>query len=98
LSAKPAADDWLGRWRERLASEAADPTVVAARMRRANPAVIPRNHRVEAVLEAAVKGDLDPLEDLLQVLASPWEDLPDSVPFRRPPEPHEVVRQTFCGT
>lgn len=66
-------------------------------MRRENPSVIPRNHRVEAVLEAAVSGDLDPLEDLLRVLISPWEDQPDSLPYRCPPEPHEVVNQTFCG-
>jgi uncharacterized protein YdiU (UPF0061 family) len=67
-------------------------------MRRANPAVIPRNHRVEAAIEAAIGGDLDPFEDLLQVLASPWDEGPDSLPYRCPPEPHEVVRQTFCGT
>ena len=33
-----------------------------------------------------------------EVLASPWEERPDSLPYRCPPEPHEVVRQTFCGT
>jgi len=93
-----AADDWLHRWRARLAIEAAEPAAAAAKMRRENPAVIPRNHRVEATLEAAVSGDLDPLEDLLQVLALPWEDWPKSSPYRRPPEPHEVVHQTFCGT
>jgi len=91
-------DAWLGRWRERLAREATEPATRAAAMRRENPAVIPRNHRVEAVLEAAVSGDLDPLDDLLQVLASPWDDHPDNLEYRHPPEPHEVVHQTFCGT
>ncbi len=67
-------------------------------MRRANPAVIPRNHRVEAALEAAVTGNLDPLEELSRILASPWEGRPESLPYRCPPEPHEVVHQTFCGT
>jgi uncharacterized protein YdiU (UPF0061 family) len=89
---------WLRRWRARLAREAANPAARAARMRRANPAVIPRNHRVEAALAAAVSGDLDPLEGLLQVLASPWEDSSDSLAYRSPPESHEIVHQTFCGT
>ncbi len=91
-------NDWLHRWRARLARETVERAARAAEMRRANPAVIPRNHHVEAVLEAAVSGDLDPLEDLLQVLALPWEEHPNSLPYRSPPEPHEVVHQTFCGT
>ena len=67
-------------------------------MRRANPAVIARNHRVEAALDAAVAGDLDPLDALLQALADPWNERPEADDYTRPPEPHEVVRQTFCGT
>jgi uncharacterized protein YdiU (UPF0061 family) len=98
LDASPAADDWLARWRARLAAEDTEPTARATAMRRANPAVIPRNHRVEAALNAAVSGDLGPFEDLLRVLASPWADDPIKLPYRRPPQPHEVVEQTFCGT
>jgi len=93
-----AGHEWLRRWRERLAGESNAPAARATGMRRENPAVIPRNHRVEAVLEAAVEGDLDPFEDLLQVLALPWEDHSEGSPYRQPPEPHEVVHQTFCGT
>jgi len=98
LGGSAAGNDWLGRWRARLAREAVKPATRATRMRRANPAVIPRNHRVEAALEAAVTGNLDPLDDLSRILASPWEERPDSLPYRCPPEPHEVVHQTFCGT
>ena len=98
LGDSQAAEAWLGRWRARLEREAAESATRAAGMRRANPAVIPRNHRVEAAIEAAIGGDLDPLDDLLQVLTSPWEEGPDSLPYRCPPEPHEVVCQTFCGT
>jgi len=98
LGDSAVGNDWLGRWRSRLAREPAKSATQATRMRQANPAVIPRNHRVEAALEAAVTGDLDPLEDLLMVLASPWEEHPRSLPYRLPPEPHEVVDQTFCGT
>ena len=98
LGDSAVGNDWLGRWRSRLAREPAKSATQATRMRQANPAVIPRNHRVEAALVAAVTGDLDPLEDLLMVLASPWEEHPRSLPYRLPPEPHEVVDQTFCGT
>jgi len=98
LGESPAGDDWLLRWRERLAREAREPAQRAAAMRRENPAVIPRNHRVETALGAAVEGDLDPLESLLQALAFPWEERFESLPYRQPPEPHEVVQQTFCGT
>jgi uncharacterized protein YdiU (UPF0061 family) len=91
-------DDWLARWRGRLDSESASPEKRLAVMRRANPAVIPRNHRVEQALNAAVGGDLAPLEALLRVLAGPWEEIPGAADYRRPPEPHEVVRRTFCGT
>ncbi len=98
LGDSSAGEDWLGRWRTRLACETSTSSARAAAMRRANPAVIPRNHRVEAALDAAVAGDLEPFETLLRVLATPWEDDPEGVPYNRPPAPHEVVRQTFCGT
>ncbi len=91
-------DAWLARWRARLARESSNSTSRAAAMSRANPAVIPRNHRVEAALDAAVAGDLEPFNALLRTLTDPWTERPEADPFTRPPEPHEVVRQTFCGT
>ncbi len=98
LGDSAACNEWLGRWRARLARETVEPVARATEMRRANPAVIPRNHRVEEALEAAVSGDLTPLEDLSRILASPWEEHPRNLSYRYPPEPHEVVHQTFCGT
>jgi uncharacterized protein YdiU (UPF0061 family) len=91
-------DAWRPSWQARLERERVDPQARVIAMRRTNPAVIPRNHRVEAALEAAVEGDLNPLEALLLALADPWQERPGSDDYRRPPEPHEVVRQTFCGT
>ncbi|MBK5966154.1 hypothetical protein CCR95_19230 [Thiocystis minor] len=102
VRARPGAvalpDVWLRRWRARLAREEVSPVARAARMRNVNPAVIPRNHRVEEALDAAVEGDLEPLEALLDVLASPWDERPEMASYTRPPAPHEVVQQTFCGT
>jgi uncharacterized protein YdiU (UPF0061 family) len=93
-----AAKEWLRRWRVRWEQEPMEADLRASRMRRTNPAVIPRNHRVEAALAAALEQDLGPLDQLLRVLASPWDDQAESFPYRSPPEPHEVVHQTFCGT
>ncbi|AFL72750.1 protein adenylyltransferase SelO [Thiocystis violascens] len=91
-------ETWIPRWRARLAREEASTDARAQRMRCANPAVIPRNHRVEEALDAAVEDDLGPLEALLDALAKPWDERPERGIYTRPPEPHEIVHQTFCGT
>jgi len=97
--ADPAGfDDWAERWRRRLAAEATDPATRVATMRRANPAFVARNHRVEAALVAAEEGDLAPFERLLAVLAKPFDDQPDAAEFAAPPRPGEEVEATFCGT
>ena len=64
-----------------------------------NPAFIPRNHRVEAVIRAAVDaGDFAPFHELVTVLSNPFEDQPAFAHYADPPEGHERVLQTFCGT
>jgi uncharacterized protein YdiU (UPF0061 family) len=67
-------------------------------MRRANPAFIPRNHRVEQVILAAMQGDFSPFDRLVQVLARPFDDQPEHADLAEPPALHERVRATFCGT
>lgn len=95
----PAAfDPWATRWRERLAAESADDGERRAAMRAVNPAYIPRNHRVQQAIDAAGEQDLQPLEDLLQVLAAPFDDHPELAAYAEPPRPEEEIRQTFCGT
>ncbi len=89
-----AFDGWATAWRERLKDEP-DPDAL---MRRTNPAVIPRNHRIEQMIEAAVAGDDAPFHRLNAVLAAPFEDNPDAEDLRRPPTSSEVVPATFCGT
>ncbi|WP_300550464.1 protein adenylyltransferase SelO [Roseovarius sp.] len=91
----PAAfDDWETQWRARLTAEQ-DPKGIMAI---ANPAFIPRNHRIEQMIEAAVSGDFAPFERLLTVLANPYQDQPEASDLARPPHPSEVVQQTYCGT
>jgi len=94
-----AYDGWAARWRERLAQEPQDPAERRAAMRAVNPAFIPRNHRVEAMIQAAVqRDDFAPFEELLRVLSRPYEDQPEFARYAAPPEAHERVRATFCGT
>lgn len=90
---------WAGAWRRRLDEDTGTPQERAAAMRRANPAFIPRNHRIEeAIAAAVVRGDLGPFERLVEVLARPYDDQPEHAELATPPEPEERVRATFCGT
>ncbi|MBK7584499.1 MAG: YdiU family protein [Myxococcales bacterium] len=100
LFAEPAAfRSWAETWRARLSRESGDPTARAASMRLANPAFIPRNHQIQAVIDAAVgSADLRPFEQLIDVLARPYDDQPEHAHLAEPPLPEERVRQTFCGT
>ncbi len=91
---REAFDAWAEGWHARLAREA-DPKSVMAM---ANPAFIPRNHRVEQMIQSAVKGDYAPFHRLNKVLANPYVDQPDAAGLMRPPTESEVVRATFCGT
>jgi serine/tyrosine/threonine adenylyltransferase len=100
LFTDPAAfDSWASRWRWRLGEEAAEPASIGDAMRAVNPAYIPRNHLVEAALNAAIeRDDFEPFERLLSVLARPFEERPGLELYATPPKPDERVTQTFCGT
>jgi protein adenylyltransferase len=103
-----APDAWLARWRSRCASEdgtaahgSAMTAVERARaMRRVNPRVIPRNHRVEEALAAASdEGDLAPFERLLDALGRPYDDAGELTPYVEPaPAAVTANYRTFCGT
>ncbi len=97
---EPAAfDEWAGRWRARLALEPQSAAERQAAMLAVNPMFIPRNHRVEAVIQAAVNDDdYAPFEELVKVLAKPFEDQPEYAAYADPPLPDQRVLQTFCGT
>jgi uncharacterized protein YdiU (UPF0061 family) len=93
-----AFDAWAVQWRERLTAQTLPEPERQARMRAANPAYIPRNHRVQEAIDAANQGDLTPLDDLLEVVSTPFDEHLALADYRRPPAPHEVVERTFCGT
>jgi len=97
---EPAAfDEWVVRWRARIAAEGRSEAERRAAMRAVNPRFTPRNHRVEQALAAAIDDDdLKPIQTLLGVVTRPFDDDPDNDALAKPPEPHEVVQATFCGT
>ena len=100
LFADPGAyDGWAAEWRRRLEEEPAEGQARAAAMRRVNPAFIPRNHLVEAALDAASRRqDFQPFEELLGVILRPFEERPGLERYAMPARPEECVLQTFCGT
>ena len=100
LFAEPSAyDEWAARWRRRLAQEPTDAATRRAAMLAVNPLYIPRNHRVEAVIRAAVdEDDFAPFHELVAVLSNPFEAQPAFAHYADPPAEHEQVHRTFCGT
>lgn len=95
----PAFTAWRMRWKERLNRQADGIDAAVRRMRAASPAVIPRNHRMEEAIAAAVGfGDLDPAHRLLEVLVAPYDARLDDSDYRQPPPPDQRIYQTFCGT
>lgn len=94
-----ALESWLGRWEARLAEEGRDAEDVAEALRRVNPAYVPRNHKVEEALEAAVaRGDFAPFHELNEVCARPYDDQPGREAYAVPAPPEAPPYRTFCGT
>ncbi|RLL40569.1 YdiU family protein [Oceanobacillus piezotolerans] len=99
LLEKEAFKQWHKEWKERLERQQENEKESRQLMRNSNPAVIPRNHRVEEALEAAVaKGDYSVMEGLLKVLSNPYAYSPEQEEYAKPPEPSDCLYQTFCGT
>jgi len=96
----PAAfHTWAETWRARLRCESATPQERASAMRLVNPAFIPRNHRIEEAIQAAVlRGDFQPFETLTRLLEHPYLEQPELAYLATPPLPSERVEATFCGT
>jgi uncharacterized protein YdiU (UPF0061 family) len=98
LSGTEEFTQWNEQWQARLGRQQESKVSSAQLMQHSNPAVIPRNHRVEEALEAAVQGDNSVMERLLDVLSSPYAHSPEQDDYATLPPQSLRPYQTFCGT
>ena len=98
---QPSSADaaWHRDWKARLARQDRSDADVRQLMQRHNPAVIPRNHKVEEALDAAVaNGDFSVLHRLLDALANPFVEGPEKAGYCEAAPPGSEGYRTFCGT
>ena len=90
---------WYNKWTERLSRQDKSKDEVIKIMKSVNPSVIPRNHRVEEAIEAAVKeNDYNVMMKLLKVLSNPFEYSEAQEEYTTLPKPTNIPYRTFCGT
>ncbi|MEH7502011.1 YdiU family protein [Neobacillus drentensis] len=95
----PEFNQWYEKWHARLGRQQESKDSSHQLMRNSNPAIIPRNHRVEDALEAAVKqGDYSVMKRLLEVLSSPYAHAPEQADYSTLPLQSTQPYRTFCGT
>lgn len=99
IFSSPDFKQWHAKWQARIERQPDGVTGARRQMNAMNPAVIPRNHRVEQALAAAVdRADYSVLHALLNVLSRPYQDPTDPVGYHLPAPPSDQPYQTFCGT
>ena len=90
-------ENWKKRWQERLKINNNTPEKYLKLMRSVNPLVIPRNHKVEEVLNEANNGNIEPFNQFLEVLNKPYLEQKNIINYQIPLSSNEKY-QTFCGT
>jgi len=91
--------NWLKEWKELIKDQNLAKKEIALSIENSNPVFIPRNHLIERAIEAAVENnDFSEMKTLLTILSKPYEEQSKYGEYMKPPKPHEVVHQTFCGT
>ncbi|MEC5425483.1 YdiU family protein [Virgibacillus sp. C22-A2] len=99
LFGTPEFIEWQERWRARLGRQEESKDASHQLMQSSNPTVIPRNHRVEEALEAAVeREDYSVMERLLEVLSNPYDHTTGQAEYAVPPAESTVPYRTYCGT
>ena len=98
VASVPGLEEWVARWRERLALDGEELDMVAQSMDQVNPLYIPRNHLVEAALEEAAEGDLTSFEKLRDVLSHPYDERAEWCSYSKSAPPDFGPYKTFCGT
>jgi len=91
--------NWHQQWQTRLTQNKKPIELSLNLMHTTNPLIIPRNHKVEEALDAAIiNNDFVPMNNLLEVLKKPYDNQSAIAAYQSPPEPSEHAYQTFCGT
>ncbi|SDZ03973.1 YdiU family protein [Thermoactinomyces sp. DSM 45892] len=95
---KPEWDQWTQKWQKRLEREQVSRSDSKQLMKSCNPAIIPRNHRVEEALESAMRGDLSVMNQLLGALSDPYAYTSRQATYCSLPDLNSHPYRTFCGT
>ncbi|MDZ3831659.1 MAG: hypothetical protein U0S50_07565 [Sphingopyxis sp.] len=98
LPAPDAIAPWIAGWWQRIEQGAGNLLDLADAMEHVNPLYIPRNHLVEAALDAAEAGDLAPWHELLEVVRRPFDARPGLDRFAELRPIDAAPYTTFCGT
>ena len=91
-------DNWYKVWQERLSRQSQSKESIEQLMKNSNPAVIPRNHRVEEALKAANEGDYNTMMNLLDAISRPYDHSDDQEKYSELPKPSSCPYKTYCGT
>jgi uncharacterized protein YdiU (UPF0061 family) len=68
-------------------------------MNNINPLYVPRNHNVEAALQAATEqNNMEPFKKLFSILQSPHKENDDLREYSTPLSEEDSSYKTFCGT
>jgi uncharacterized protein YdiU (UPF0061 family) len=90
--------EFEAKWKARIQNQPESAANIRQQMDSVNPLFIPRNHQVERAIQAAFSGDFGVFHELNQVLRNPFQAQPELSHYAEPPQPHERVTRTFCGT
>ena len=90
--------NWNKKWQQRLDLQNKSDEQVLDLMKNSNPAVIPRNHRVEEALSAGKNGDFSVMRDLLKAISNPYEYSEFQKEYSKLPTPSQCIYKTYCGT
>ena len=91
-------NDWLDNWQSRLSCEEINKENIFSFINNTNPAYIPRNHRIEEMINKALEGDFSFFNRLNDIIDAPFSDQKQHEEYKKPPKENEIVAQTFCGT
>jgi uncharacterized protein YdiU (UPF0061 family) len=89
---------FFGSWQKRLQQQDLESETIRQRMNGVNPVFIPRNHKIEEVIEAGLRDDFSPFHEMNEVLTTPYTEQEGYGSYQSPPRPEQVVQATFCGT